>query len=228
MLHEYLNTKDRTLIHDWNWFYENYTNIHVEGCKNRCLLRKKRFDNTKAFLSQLARAYKTAQRQYNQWRNDVWIPLFDQLKSLAVDGVTKFHAKPTHEYRMYLDHDWWEYDLSESSPFGWGYSFSWISEPDQKLHHELGQKFYHLDQYQKKFSSREYTLEKILKQQLLDYVYELYNHEWLVQNQFSGKIIKIELQDDEYWYHIGMRNNGTPMWENFIWQSNDTEILKIK
>ena len=221
MLHETISINPKL-------FWEKYTTVSVSGMRGRFLIRKQRLENVNKYLLCLARAYKTAQRQYEDWREKVWFPLHEQLKSFAVNDVVKFHAKPTHDYKMYKNHDWWEYTLSKSEPpYGWGYTFNWIEEPKEKLHHELGQKFYHLDKYQKKFSHRVYTLEELLKVKLYDFVYSKYGWKWLHDNQFSEKIIKIELLSDEYWFRIGRAKSGTPIWENFIWQSNKAETIKI-
>lgn len=214
---------------DQKIFWEKYTTVGIENINGSFLIRKERLKNLNKYLINLARAYKTAQRQYEDWREKVWHPLHEQLKSFAVDNTVKFHAKPTHDYKMYKNQDWWQYTLSKSEPpYGWGYTFDWIEEPKEKLYHELGQKFYHLDQYQKKFGHRVYTLEKLLKAKLYDFVFSKYNWKWLHDNQFSEKIIKIELLGDEYWFQIGRTKSGTPMWENFIWQSNQTETICIK
>jgi len=209
-------------------FWEKYTTVNVSSMRGRFLIRKERLENVNKCLLCLARAYKTAQRQYEDWREKVWFPLHEQLKSFAVNDVVKFHAKPTHDYKMYKNHDWWEYTLSKSEPpYGWGYTFNWIEEPKEKLYHELGQKFYHLDEYQKKFSSRVYTLGELLKAKLYDFVYSKYGWKWLHDNQFSEKIIKIELLGDEYWFRISRTRGGTPIWENFIWQNNKIEEIEL-
>lgn len=221
MLHETISINPKL-------FWEKYTTVNVSGMRGRFLIRKQRLENVNKYLLCLARAYKTAQRQYEDWREKVWFPLHEQLKSFAVNDVVKFHAKPTHDYKMYKNHDWWEYTFSKSEPpYGWGYTFDWIEEPKEKLYHELGQKFYHLDEYQKKFSHRVYTLEELLKAKLYDFVSSKYGWKWLHDNQFSEKIIKIELLSDEYWFRIGRTRSGTPMRENFIWQNNQTETIKI-
>lgn len=221
MLHQTINI-------DPQIFWEKYTNIGVEDMHGRFLVRRNRLENMSQYLLSLARAYKTAQRQYENWRETVWIPLFEEIQALAVDGVVKFHAKPTHQYQMYENRNWWEYTLRKGEkPYGWGYSFDWIDEPKEKLHHSLGQKFYSLDKYQSKFSNRTCILSKILKQYLLDFVYKKYDYQWLHDNQFSEKLVKIELLGDEYWFRIGRGRRGGVVWENFIWQNNQTETIKI-
>ncbi len=224
MLHE-------TISIDPKLFWEKYTSIHVDGQTDRLLLRKDRLADLSDFLVCLARAYKTSQRQYQNWREKVWYPLFnEELQSLAVNDVVKFHAKPTHNYKYWTDRncDWWEYTLRKGEPaYGWTYSFDWIKEPKEKLHHELGQKFYHLDQYQRKFSRRSYILKTVLQQSLLDFLYKKYSYAWLQENQFNEKLIKIELLGDEYWFRINRNKNGVPIWENFIWQNNTVETIKI-
>lgn len=44
---------------------------------------------------------------------------------------------------------------------------------------------------------------------------------------FSNKIVKINLNGDEYWYKIGRTRSGHPTWENFIWQNNKTEEINL-
>ena len=102
MLHE-------TISIDPKLFWEKYTSIHVDGQTDRLLLRKDRLEDLSDFLVCLARAYKTSQRQYQNWREKVWYPLFnEELQSLAVNDVVKFHAKPTHNYQYWIDRncDW--------------------------------------------------------------------------------------------------------------------------
>jgi len=225
MLHTTLNPQ---LFPSWDCFYKHYTIVSVEGSSRKCLLRINRLNDTKALLLALARAYQTAQRQYKQWRQRVWFPLFDELRAFAnKEKEVKFHVRPTHEYKPYKNQTWWEYSLSYEKEYGWSYSFSWIEEPAKKLHHDLGQKFYELDNYQKKFSSREATLEKLLSKTLFDFVDEKYPRNWLRENPFSAKVVKIELLGDEYWFCVKMNRHGQPYWENFIWQNNQTDTFKI-
>ena len=70
-------------------------------------------------------------------------------------------------------------------------------------------------------------LQTLLERYVLIYMYRIYNFEWLVYNQFSGKLVKITLRGDEYWYHIVMNKHRVPTWKNFIWQSNQTEEINL-
>jgi hypothetical protein len=230
MLHQTISLKKIWTKGDWKDFsqkYESYYpgDVNIPGA--RLLLRKEREKNLPHLLNDISRIYIAAQCQYEKWRNVVWNPLNEELKRLAVDDKVFFHAKPTHTYTGEQD-QWWLYEYSKSErPYGWSYSSKWVDEPAVKLNHELGQKFYELDRYQSKFGIRVYILEKILAYWLEKYLYSLYSYEWLNQNMFSEKIIKINLHGDEYWYKIQMSRHGVPLWKNFIWQSNNTEEIYL-
>lgn len=221
MLHQTINS---TL--SWQEFYDSYESIYVDNQDGRFLVRRNR--SRAKYLNELSRAYQTAQRQYSDWRKKHFNPVFDALTNLAVDGETICHAKPTHEYTMYKDHNWWEYSIDNHPRIGWGWSFNWIPEPKEKIHHELGQKLYELDQKSKKYNRRQYILELILKAELEKYLLSVYSYKWLSENQFKNdKLVKINLRGDQFWYRISRNKSGAPIWENFIWQNNKTEEITL-
>lgn len=221
-MHQYLN------IQHWHTeFYQKFTSTHVDGLDGRFLLRKSRVENTPTLLNDIARAYKKAQSQHDKWRKAVLNPLFAEIKELAVDKKVQLHAKPTHEYSGEQG-KWYIYTYSDSgNAYGWGYSFNWIDEPEEKINYNLGQKLYDLDQYQRKFHSRTFQLSRLLEQYLNDYIWKLYDLKWITKNQFSGQLVKFTLQGDEYWYRIGYSRYGHPIWENFVWQSNKTIDIQL-
>jgi hypothetical protein len=222
-MHEFIKTDN------WQYIFDNYESTYLDGLKGRFLIRSWRIDDHSLHdgLNDMARAYQTAQRQDREWDERVWFPLLDEIKTQAVNDKVILHAKPTHEYGG-KQNQWWEYEYSNTSPrYGWGYSFNWIGEPKEKINHDLGQKLYDLDRYQRKFGDRVFMLQKLLEKYLLKYVYCIYNYEWLVKNQFSGKLVKITLRGDEYWYRITTNRSGVAVWENFIWQSNQTEEINL-
>jgi hypothetical protein len=222
-MHEFIKTDN------WQYIFDNYESTYLDGLKGRFLIRSWRIDDHSLHdgLNDMARAYQTAQRQDREWDERVWFPLLDEIKTQAVNDKVILHAKPTHEYGG-KQNQWWEYEYSNTSPrYGWGYSFNWIGEPKEKINHDLGQKLYDLDRYQRKFGDRVFMLQKLLEKYLLKYVYRIYNYEWLVKNQFSGKLVKITLRGDEYWYRITTNRSGVAVWENFIWQSNQTEEINL-
>lgn len=220
-MHDTLN------ISDWKSFYEKYTSVYVDGMNGRFLLRNDRVNgDTIKHLNDLARAYKTAQRQNNTWRDKTLKPLFQAMEDRATDGVLRLHAKPTHGYEPYKNHDWCEYLYSKSS-YGWGYSFDWVEEPIIKLNHDLGQKLYEYSRHAEKFSRREYMLKMLLKDALIQYVYKLYDSAWLDEHQFSNKIVKFSLLGDQYWYRIEHNRRGIAEWKNFIWQTNNVEEIHL-
>ncbi len=230
MLHKTISLKKIWPKGNWQDFDKKYESSYAGdvnmGC-SRLLLRKNRQENLPQLLNDIARIYKKAQKQYENWIENVWNPLKEELKSLAIDDKVFFYAKPTHDYTGEPD-QWWLYEYSKSEQFGWGYSFEWVNEPEVKLNYELGQKFYDLDRrYQSKFRVRVYILEKILAYWLEKYVYNLYGNKWLNQNMFSEKLIKITLHGDEYWYKIEKNRYDVPLWKNFIWQSNNTEEINV-
>jgi hypothetical protein len=222
-MHEFIKTDN------WQYIFDNYESTYLDGLKGRFLIRSWRIDDHSLHdgLNDMARAYQTAQRQDREWDERVWFPLLDEIKTQAVNDKVILHAKPTHEYGG-KQNQWWEYEYSNTSPrYGWGYSFNWIGEPKEKINHDLGQKLYDLDRYQRKFGDRVFMLQKLLEKYLEKYVYRIYNYEWLVKNQFSGKLVKITLRGDEYWYRITTNRSGVAVWENFIWQSNQTEEINL-
>jgi hypothetical protein len=222
-MHEFIKTDN------WQYIYDNYESTYLDGLNGRFLIRKWRVDDDSLHdgLNDMARAYQTAQRQDKEWDERVWFPFLDEIKTRAVNDKIVLHAKPTHEYTG-DQNKWWAWDYSKMDDrYGWGYSFDWIEEPNEKINHDLGQKLYELDRYQRKFGKRVFMLQKLLEKYLLEYVYRIYNYEWLYKNQFSGKLVKITLRGDEYWYHIAMNKHGVSTWENFIWQSNQTEEINL-
>jgi hypothetical protein len=222
-MHEFIKTDN------WQYIYDNYESTYLDGLNGRFLIRNWRVDENSLHdgLNDMARAYQTAQRQDKEWDERVWFPFLEEIKARAVNDKIVLHCKPTHEYTG-DQNKWWAWDYSKMDDrYGWGYSFNWIEEPKEKINHDLVQKLYELDRYQKKFGKRVFMLQKLLEKYLLIYMYRIYNYEWLVNNQFSGKLVKITLRGDEYWYHIAMNKHGVPTWENFIWQSNQTEEINL-
>jgi hypothetical protein len=215
-MHNTINTKD------WKLIIENYNSEYIEGLSGRFLLRKERFADMQKLLNDITKAYKKAQHQQSKWESMFWSPLLEEIQSLAVDNKVILHAKPDTGNSM-----WWQYTYEKSpDPYGWGYSFSWISEPKEKINENLGQKLYDLDKYKQKFNNRHYMLSKILEKYLLDYLYELHDNDFIDKHRFSNKLVKFTLLGDEYWFRIGCRR-GVPAWENFIWQSNKTIIYDL-
>lgn len=230
MLHELINTE--TITHwsnDWNEWFDIYETIGIENMRGRLLLRRNRRENPVKFLNNIARAYKTAQRQYQNWREKHYLPILEEAKKRAADGKVFMHAQPTHEYEVYRGQTWWKYKYDYSpKPYGWGYTFDWVDEPLEKINHDLGQALYEADQKSKKYNHRVFILEKLFQRELENYLYNIYSFEWLEQNQFSEKLVKFNLLGDEYWYKIGhARGSGVPIWDNFIWQNNKTEEINL-
>lgn len=213
MLHETLNPAD------WRKHYEIYDSIYVEGMRGRFLIRRERLADLPKCLNSISKAYQTTQRQRSEWDEKVWNPLWEEMKFSAVYEQFQAHAK--------ANGGWWLMTFSKTPTIGWGWSFSWVEKPKKPVNLDFGQRFYDADEYSKKFSNRGYILGEILKSLLGSYVYRIYNYEWLENNQFSNKIIKINLNGDEYWYKIGRTRNGHPTWENFIWQNNKIEEINL-
>lgn len=213
---------DTINISDWKLIVDNYNSEYIEGLRGRFLLKKERFADMQKFLNDIARAYKKAQLQESKWKSTFWNPLLDEIKSLAVDNKVILHAKPD------IGTDkWWQYTYEKSTdPCGWGYYFSWISEPKQKINEDLGQRLYDFDKYMRKFNDRCYMLSKLLEKHLLDYLYELHDRDFIDKRRFSNKLVKFTLLGDEYWFRIGF-SRGAAVWENFIWQSNQTIDYKL-
>jgi hypothetical protein len=230
MLHELINTETITRwSKDWREFHDKFENTGLPETHGRLLLRKNRRENPAKFLNEISRVYKKAQHQYNNWRQKYLLPILREAEKRAIDDRVIMHAKPTHEFEPYRNYTWWAYDYSKQpKPYRWGYSFDWIEEPKEKLNHDLGQALYESDRKSRKYQRRIYILEKILAQELSDYLYKIYSYNWLDENQFSGKIIKFNLQGDEYWYKIGCaRRSVVPIWDNIIWQNKNTEEINL-
>ncbi len=214
MLHDTLNPAD------WRKHLETYDSLYVEGMRGRFLIRRERLLGLPKCLYNISRAYQTAQRQYTTWDKKNWKPLWDEAKSLVQeDGEALAHAKTKN--------GWWLLKFSKSKGIGWGWSFSWVDKPKKPINLDFGQRFYNADKYSEKFSRRTYILGEILKSLLNDYIYKLYSRQWLEENRFSNKILKINLRGDQYWYKIGTTRSGHPTWENFIWQNNKTEEINL-
>lgn len=211
MLHDTLNPAD------WRKHYETYDSLHVEGMSGRFLIRRDRLVNLSITLNDVSKAYQTTQRQREAWYKKVWTPLWEEMKGLAVYEQFQAHAK--------VDNGWWLMTFSKTPIIGWGWSFSWVEKPKKPLNLDFGQRFYAADKYSEKFSRRDYILGEILKGLLMDYLRKIYPWEYLEENQFSNKIVKINLNGDEYWYKIVRTRSGHPTWENFIWQNNKTEEI---
>lgn len=213
---------DTINISDWKLIIDNYNSEYIEGLSGRFLLRKERFANMQKFLNDIAKAYKKAQQQQSKWESIFWNPLLEEIQSLAVDDKVILHAKPNTNSSK-----WWQYTYEKNpDPYGWGYSFSWISEPKEKINEDLGQRLYDFGEYMTKFNNRCYNLSKILEKYLVDYLYELHDRNFIDKHRFSNKIVKFSLLGDEYWFRIGS-SRGVAVWENFIWQSNQTIDYKL-
>lgn len=213
MLHDTLNPAD------WRKHIETYDSLYVEGMRGRFLIRRERLKDLPKCLNDVARAYQAAQKQSSTWESKFWIPLWDEMKTLAINHEVKAHAK--------ADKGWWLITFTKSEGFGWGWSFSWVKKPKQPINLDFGQRFYEADKFSKKYLNRIYILGDILKGLLSQKIYRTYDRKWLEANLFCGKILKINLLGDEYWYKISHTKNGNPQWENFIWQNNKTEEINL-
>lgn len=213
MLHDTLN------LADWRKHYETYDSLYVEGMSGRFLIRRERLKDLPKCLNAVSTAYQTNQRQRALWDKKVWTPLWEEMKNSAVYEQFQAHAKVVG--------GWWLITFSKTPAIGWGWSFEWTEKPKNPLNLDFGQRFYDADKYSEKFSRRDYVLGEILKGLLMDYLRKLYPWEYLEENQFANKIVKINLNGDEYWYKIGTTRSGHPVWENFIWQNNKTEEINL-
>jgi hypothetical protein len=229
MLHELINTQTITRwSKDWTEWHDKFETIGLPETYGRLLLRKNRRKNPTKFLNEISRAYKTAQSKYQNWWQNHLLPILGEAKKRAVNDQIIMHAKPTHKFEQYRNHTWWIYNYNKSPrPYGWGYSFDWIEEPKEKLNHDLGQALYEAEKKSDKYNSRVNTLKKILAEELSNHLYNIYSYNWLDENQFSEKIVKFNLQGDEYWYKISRAKSGTPIWKNFIWQNKNTEEINL-
>jgi hypothetical protein len=229
MLHKSLEHLDSQK--GWQWWLDNYETMGFETCYGRLLLRKNRREDPVLFLNDVAAAYKKAQKKFNDFYDTEIRPIFAEAEKRAENGRVVLHAQPTHQFEPYKDHTWWAYNYHDSGkPYGWGYSFDWIAEPEVKLNHDLGQALYNAQKKSDRLNSRAWTLEQVLKTELSNYIYNIYPWRWLEDNQFSErtKIVKFNLQGDEYWYKIGRSGKGAcPVWENFIWQNNKIEEINL-
>lgn len=228
MLHESLEHFNSEK--SWQWWLDNYETMGFEASRGRLLLNKNRRKNQIAFLNDIARIYKKAQKRFEDFYNGKIIPILDEAKSRAEDGEVILHAKPSHKFEPYRNCTWWAYDYHDSGkPYGWGYSFDWIEEPQEKINHDLGQALYDSREKNDRLNGRVWVLEQVLKAELSQYIYNIYSWNWLEENQLTQreKIIKITLQGDEYWYKIGRARHGVPIWENFIWQNNTIEEIEL-
>jgi hypothetical protein len=217
-MHETLN------FTNWKYIFDNYESVYLDRFRNkRFLIKKSRKKDSDEYLKDLARVYKKAQQQEQNWENENWNPLWEKIKKLSINDKFVMHAKPVHTN----SDQWWVYECDKHPVYGWGCSFNWIDEPVEKIHHDIGQMYYDLDCYSDKFRTRIAALRNLLEISLLDYVNHIYDFEWLKKNQFSDKLIKINLLGDYYWYKISRNRHGVPVWENFIWQSDNTEKIYI-
>lgn len=213
MLHDTLNPAD------WRKHLETYDSLYMEGMRGRFLIRRERLKDLPKCLNAVSTAYQTTQRQRALWDKKVWTSLWEEMKSLAVDEQFQAHAK--------VANGWWLITFTKTPAIGWGWSFEWVEKPKNPLNLDFGQRFYDADKYSEKFSRRDYILGEILKGLLMDYLRKLYPWEYLEENQFTNKIVKINLNGDEYWYKIGRTRSGHPIWDNFIWQNNKTEEINL-
>jgi hypothetical protein len=229
MLHDFINSQEITRwSKGWDEWYEIYESVGIENMRKNLLLRRNRRENPIKFLNDISRIYKIAQRQYKEWRVKYYDPILSEARERAVDGKIFMHAKPNHNYKVYRGQTWWKYKYDYSpKPYGWGYTFDWVDEPEEKINHDLGQALYEADRKSQKYNHRVFILEKFFQKELEKYLYSLYSYDWLHQNQFSEKLVKFNLLGDEYWYKISHSKNGVPVWENFIWQSNNTEEINL-
>lgn len=215
MLYETLNPKD------WRKHIEIYDSIHVEGMRGRFLINKSRL-NSEAGLNDVLRGIQKVQARHKTWKEQVWQPIFNALIKNEKDGEIIFHAK--HESGKF-----WEYRMSQEEAFGGQFAWSWkwredIVEP--KLLN-LGQKFYAANKFEEKFSTRLYILREVLKSLLHAYINKKYNREWLSKNQFSEKLVKINLRGEQFWFKIGRTKNGFAQWQLFIFQSANLEEIDL-
>jgi len=207
-----------------------YDYYRISHCSRDLYLRKSRCADKLSFLKDISRALKTCERRKRVWNAFVWEPFKMRLQKSAElnGGKLVMHAKPTHSYTGDQDM-WWQYEYSYHESFSaWTYCHHWIPEPSEKLNLKLGNTLYELsNKDQRVFGNKHFWLEHLLKQELERYVYSLYDYSWLRQHAYDEKLVKIILDDKEYWYKINMNKHGVPCWQNFIWRSAETEIVKL-
>lgn len=141
------------------------------------------------------------------------------------------HVKPTHTGKFVDENSWWLYDFKYEPSFdSYSYSFTWVAEPEKKLHLDLGTQFYNaVEKETKHYGERTGTLEILLLSFLTEYVYSLYDYKWLNKNCYiqAAKIIKIDVHGDSYWFHIEHNRNNVPVWKCFIWQNQGIEQIAL-
>ncbi len=155
-------------------------------------------------------------------------PLWETIKSSAVDGKFFAHCKPTHKYEQYRNHDHWLYKFDKDSTYGWCSSFDWVDEPDEKINFHLGQEFYKRNQEsQNRFGYHQFKLYKALQYLLDKECYKRYSIED-IDKFHDGHVINFEILGKYYWYHVTRNRYGVNVWKNFQWRVDETETFKIE
>ena len=215
MLHETLDTKD------WRKTYETFDSVYVEGMRGRFLINRSRLNSEKG-LNDVLRAIQKVQTQHKTWKEQTWQPVFDALIENEKSGKITFHAK--HESGKF-----WEYSMGREDAFGgqFGWSWKWVDSVEKPKRLNLGQQFYAANKFEEKFTTKLYILREVLKSLLHAYINKKYSRAWLDKNQFSDKLVKINLRGEQFWFKIGRNRNGYPQWELFIFQSANLEEINL-
>jgi len=212
-------------------YFSKYNSRYLENIQGKVLLRKERSKNLPQTIQDVSRAYKKAQAMQNKWFIEHIEPIWETIKSLDKGQGVEIHVKPTHTCNTSDGENWWVYDFRYDTVFdAYSYRFTWVAEPEKKLHLDLGTQFYNAqEKYTKHYSDRTGTLETLLLSILTEYVYSLYNYKWLNKNCYkeAAKIVKIDVHGDSYWFRIEHNRNGVPVWKCFIWQNQGIEHIPL-
>jgi hypothetical protein len=212
-------------------YFKKYDSRYLENIRGKVLLRKERSENLPQTIRDVSRAYRKAQAMQKQWSVQHIEPIWKTIKSLDKDQGVHIHVKPTHTCDATDGENWWLYDFKYEPSFdSYSYSFTWVAEPEKKLHLDLGIQFYNAhEKYDKHYGDRTGTLETLLLSILKEYVYSLYDYKWLNKNCYkeAAKIIKIDVHGDSYWFRIEHNDNNVPIWKCFIWQNQKIEHIYL-
>lgn len=168
-------------------------------------------------LKSLYKLYKETQEiSREKWKKGMEV--IDKLwKGHKVGDEVKAHAFPSkHGDHSKADPDWWEYHITDSGDgYGVRFGFNWTrGKPLKLINHDLGQKFYEIEQRDYDLRNRTYKVQTIF--------YEAMKKS--LPKATEGKSLVLQFDKDSYWFYTVSRGPGICWWEMF----NDAFKIETK
>jgi hypothetical protein len=221
------NMAHNTLDIPFNLFVEKYDSYHVELNRSRFLVRKDRKADLSQQVRDFSRVYLKAKAQENVFYQSTVVPIWDTIKQMDDGQGVILHVETDKESEY--DENWKEYFFNKNEYLGYSHSYKWIAEPLFKQNLELGKRFHESNKKLSFYNRREHILKGLFESVMNDLVYSKWDYKWLKEDRYrdTGKIVKIVVDNHNYWYRIEYTRHRHPIWKCFVWQDTKVETIDL-